>query len=317
MDIVSDTETEELNARELNNIIVEKIMYALPAPIYRQLLSSQADLTPLTVIPEAMKLIREAPDEKKSMKIMRGLKKRSEDSSSDSDSSSGSEEEADNKKGKKDKRLKNLLKEWSKKKEEKEEQHLVQESKKTEKPREVQEDSMAVLAKQMESLSVNLINWQKQQELKTQENKLQERNKQEQRDFGDQGRGRGGYRGRGGHNYQGNGYQGYQQLSISQMGYLPPQQYLQSQTQQGVQFAPRQQQQQQPQGGMWATMGGPYPQNSQHTSNMPPQMQAPMIQPQSNYQGPQQQSQYRERKRCFNCGSTWHLRYNCDKPPKN
>jgi len=71
LDIVTSTEESEANTKELNDIIVKKLVYALPISIYR-VMHSKEGLTPLTVIPEAMNLIREAPDEKECMRKITG-----------------------------------------------------------------------------------------------------------------------------------------------------------------------------------------------------------------------------------------------------
>jgi len=293
IDIVTSTEESEGNTKEMNEIIVEKLVKALPVSIYREMIKKE-ELTPLTVIPQALELIREAPDEKECMRVIRGVS--GKDTSDSSPSSDSDSEDEENKKRKK--RMEKLLKDWTEKKN----TPKVQEepSKKEER-----NETVAALAKEIEKLSINLVQWQESQKKQKEENKQEQKpeqpNNSQQRGGRNNGWGgyRGGQRGRG---YYQQGYQhNYQQpqgQSNSQMGYFPnphqhqaPQQQFQQGGQMPLNIGPPPQQ--------WATMGGhrspPFPQ--QHYSNMPQYGQS---------QG--------ERKRCWNCNSTWHLSFNCDKP---
>ncbi|KAJ1529981.1 hypothetical protein ONE63_006709 [Megalurothrips usitatus] len=98
VDIVMSTESDEATTQELNKIIVEKLVFAMPMSIYREMEKKKDDLTPLSVIPQAMTLIRDSPDEKKCMKIMNGSGK-----SSDSEDSESDEEEEEHAEAKKKK----------------------------------------------------------------------------------------------------------------------------------------------------------------------------------------------------------------------
>ncbi|KAJ1530263.1 hypothetical protein ONE63_005185 [Megalurothrips usitatus] len=285
--------SDEATTQELNKIIVEKLVFAMPMSIYREMEKKKDDLTPLSVIPQAMTLIRDSPDEKKCMKIMNGSVKSSD--SEDSESDEEEEEHAEAKK--KEKHTKKLLKEWTRKSEAapKVEQDTAK--------KEAHDERMAALEKQLAQLSVNLVQWQEGQQKEEVKEKQGEKpaqpNYNQYQGGGNRGGGyRGGYRGRGGYHYQSQNHQGSYQNNFQQpFGQAhSPQQPFHNYSQMG--YMPQQQQ--------------------------PPQQRATMsyaqAQPQMTQQNPQQGQQFnpqRGRKRCYTCGSTWHLQYNRNRQSKN
>jgi len=349
--VTKHLEPEHGAIEELQTLIVDKLLEALPPQIYRILDKKRRDLVPCQVIPEALKHIEGAPDEKKCKRIIYGDDySDSEESSSSSDSE---EEHHSRKKKKKDSFEKKLLGEPRERAATREEK-VPQVEAKSSTSNEGQ-DLVDTIAKEFNKLSINLLEWQKEMAKTMQHSNSRSNDKGDQQAAGySQGNSQNTYqgrgRGRGGYNYQQN---------KDRLSNIPGQPQLQQQnTQQQVQQTPQfqellkmvleqhiqQKQVMQPQQQQQVQQQQQYHNHQQEY--MPMQNLAPHQNPQNvrrapnvnmpahnnnwatmgthdQYHGNRQRqpnTNYQAsfgRRQCYGCGSPYHMIANCDQRPKN